>query len=210
MTGPNPRAPAADPAQPTSGRPDDDDGNDALDGDASGGTPPAGTDGQQADTPPDYEAMWTRERAERRRLSRRLAEQRQQEPPADAAERLTATERERDQARDELRRERAYNRIMRVASDQGAVDADAVATMLLAAEDVEFDDQGRPIEVEQAVRELLRRKAYLKGPTATPPRAPRGDAGSGRGAGAGTNEDESREDFNSAFRRAAQRSRSGG
>ena len=209
MTGPTPRAPGANPPQPTTGQADDGDGDDALDGDASGGTPPAGTDGQQADTPPDYEAMWTRERAERRRLSRRLAEQRQQAPPEDAAERLTAAERDRDQARDELRRERAYNRIMRVASDQGAVDPDAVATMLLAAEDVEFDDQGRPLEVESAVRELLRRKAYLKGPTSGTPRPPRSDAGAGRGAGAGTNEDESREDFNSAFRRAAARSRQG-
>jgi hypothetical protein len=209
MTGPNPRVPGANQPPPTTGQADDGDGDDALDGDASGATPPAGTDGQQADTPPDYEAMWTRERAERRRLSRRLAEQRQQEPPADVAERASAAERERDQARDELRRERAFNRIMRVASEQGAVDPDAVATMLLAAEDVEFDDQGRPIEVEQAVRELLRRKAYLKGPTAAqPPRAPRSDAGAGRGA-SGTNEDESREDFNSAFRRAAARSRQG-
>ena len=209
MTLPTPPNPRADPAQPTTGRQDDGDEGEPLEGDGSGATPPAGTDGQPADGPPDYEAMWTRERAERRRLARRLSEQRAAAPPEDVTERAASAERERDGLRDELRRERAYNRIMRVASDQGAVDADAVATMLLAAEDIEFDDQGRPIEVEQAVRELLRRKAYLKGPTSTAPRAPRSDAGAGRGAGAGTNEDESREDFNSAFRRAAARSRQG-
>lgn len=178
--------------------PDEDD-DDAPAGNGSGTGTSHEDSHEQDDDGVDYRQRYLRERRERRRLVRRLSEQRGNAQQGDDLEnRAAAAERERDEIRNELRRERALSRITAEATRQGAVDPEAVATMLLAADEVEFDDQGRPVDVADAVKDLLNRKKYLAG--ATKRAAVSGDAGRGRGS-----DSEAKTDFNTTFRRLASR-----
>lgn len=168
-----------------------DDEDAALAGDASGSD--SAPDGEQA----DYRQRYLDERRERQRLARRLTETRQAAAAApDLESRASTAERERDEAREELRRERTFGRLSAEATRQGAVDPEVVASLLVASDDLEVEDDGRVKNVTEAVKDLLRRKPYLTTKAGGSP--PTGDAGAGRGA-AGDN----KPDFNSAFRRLA-------
>jgi hypothetical protein len=187
------------PTRPAATAPDgdaDDDDDDAPAGDASGSkqTAPAGDDDSD-DT--DYREKFLSERRERRRLARRLTETRTAASQTPDLEQAKATaERERDEARAELTQERVYNRLVTEAVKQGAVDPDVVASLLATSDELDIDDRGRPTNVPDVVKDLLKRKPYLA--TKASPQAPRsGDAGAGRSGEAQNT------DFNSAFRRQA-------
>lgn len=209
----------ADRTRPQQGNGSDDDADDAdddVDSGASGGQQgsdpgDAGSDDDQRD--PDYRALYERERRIRRRYEREATRARERERTQRDGQSTADDEarRENDTLREELRRERAYNRIVRVATDEGAIDPDAVATMLLAADEVDFDDEGRPRDVQASVRDLLDRKRYLRSARSTDnrERRPSGDAGRGRKA-EGNGDGETGSDWNRAFRRAAARSRTEG
>lgn len=138
-------------------------------------------------------------RSENKTLRTRLkpleaAEEQRKREAQTEAERIATTERERDEARDQLKRERVERKIVSVSVAQNAVDPDAVVA-LISPSKVEFDADGQPTNVETLVKELLTAKPYLsKG-------RPRGSANGGEGGG-GTR---SSGDFNSMIRRQAGR-----
>lgn len=180
----------------------DDEGSrdDARQGGASGGQQQQSTAGTDDDDV-DYRARWERERRERRRLEREVRRSRERVGQTDTVEqRATAAERERDEVRAELRRERVFNRVISEATRQNAIDPEAVATMLIAGDEIDVDDDGRPANVADAVKDLLKRKPYLVTRSRATGGTPSGDAGTGRTGGG-----EQKADFNSAFRRLAQR-----
>jgi hypothetical protein len=75
------------------------------------------------------------------------------------------------------------------------VDTDAVYR-LLDREGLEFDAQGRPQNVEAAVKTLLKERPYLA----------RGNGSADGGAGTGNGRDGGTQDMNALIRRAAGRS----
>lgn len=138
-------------------------------------------------------------RSENKTLRSRLkpleeAERRRQQEGQSEEERRAAIERERDEARDQLRRERVERRIVSIAQAQNAVDPDAVVALIRPSE-IEFDADGQPTNVESLVKALLRQKPYLSRGN------PRGTANGGEG-GAGSR---SSGDWNSMIRRSAGR-----
>jgi hypothetical protein len=151
--------------------------------------------GNEAISPEDLRKL----RSENKTLRSRLrpleeAENRRKQEGQSEEERRAAIERERDEARDQLRRERVERAIVSVSVAQNAVDPDAVVALIRQSE-VEFDADGKPTNVETLVKALLRSKPYLsKG-------NPRGSANGGEGGG-GTR---SSGDFNSMIRRQAGR-----
>lgn len=108
-------------------------------------------------------------------------------------EKLTQRVAEAEQARQAdqqaLREERVRNAVLVAAQKLGAVDGDAVYR-LLDRESLEFDSQGRPQDVDGAVKALLKERPYLS----------RGN-GSADG-GAGDDRRRAGDDMNTAIRRA--------
>jgi hypothetical protein len=111
-------------------------------------------------------------------------------------ERARAAEDERDRIRRELQEERAIRTIMATATRAGAVDVEDVADLMLRRNMIDFDDDGRPRDVADAIEELKRSKPHLFSTRRVP------DADAGRGNGR-RGEAEQKTDWNSAFRRSA-------
>jgi hypothetical protein len=108
-------------------------------------------------------------------------------------QRLTDLERGQQTAQQALQDERLRNAVLVTAQKLGAVDSDAVYR-LLDRDGLEFDSQGRPQNVETAVKALLKERPYLS----------RGNGSADGGAGH-HGRDSSGLDMNTQIRRLAGR-----
>jgi hypothetical protein len=140
-------------------------------------------------------------RQEHRSLRTRLrkyeeAEEKAKRDGMTPEDRVAAAEKDRDQTRDQLRRERVERQVLTVALAEKAVDPDAVVR-LIDTEAIEYDADGKPTNVSTLVKDLLKSKPYLR----TGGSSGRGSANGGEGGGG----QRSTGDFNSMLRRAAGR-----
>lgn len=139
-------------------------------------------------------------RSEAKGLRERLkpletAEETRKREQQSEAERIATTEKERDTAREQLRRERVERRVLTIAVANNAVDPDAVVR-LIDHDEIEYDSDGKPTNVESLVKALLTSKPYLAKATR------RGSANGGEGT---TDQQRASGDMNSLIRRGAGR-----
>lgn len=184
-------------AQPATGK--DDKGT----APATGATAPATGEPTSTSTPA-ADALPTAEeiaelRASNERMEKALkeanreAEKRRQEAKQAERDKLTAEEQAAAELKDlreqaeawkvEQAEHRIERDVTRLAPTLGLVDPEAVA-QLLDWKQIEFDEDGAPLNVKAVVEELIKVKPYLAGkPQAAPPRATGNNAGDGTSGG---------------------------
>lgn len=130
---------------------------------------------------PDEVRTLRREAASYRRRLRELEQQLRQREEEELSEaerlrrRLEELERERDTWARERRERTVRYEVMLAASRLGIVDPDA-AYRLLDVDQIELDDDGRPRDLDRALKELLRRRPYLAGASQAPTNPARGSS----------------------------------
>lgn len=154
------------PGSATDSAADDNKGNQgAQQSNGSGGTPDA-EGGTQDSAAGDTEALrkaLKAERESRRDLEKRLkAIEEKDLPDADKARtRVTELEEENKSLAEQLVRERTSNAVTRAAASLGIVDVE-VASLLLEQEDtIDYDDDGKPTNVEAALKALIAKRPFL-------------------------------------------------
>lgn len=130
------------------------------------GETPGGEGGTQDGAAGDTEALrgaLKKERDARRVLESRVRELETKDLPdaQKAATRAQQLEEENKSLAEQLVRERTTNAVTRVAANLGVIDVDVAMLLLEQADTIDYDDEGKPINAEAALKALIAKRPYL-------------------------------------------------